>query len=62
MICIRKAKKSDFEGILELAKELYNTEVPFDKNLKSDYYDNQEAKDNIKKSILSKHLNLPRNI
>lgn len=54
MVCIRKARESDFEGVLNLAKELYNTEVSFDKNLKTDYYDNQEAGGNIKKSILSR--------
>ncbi len=54
MINIRKAKKDDFNGILKLAEELYRTEVPFDKNLNKNYYNNQKAKDTLKKSILSR--------
>lgn len=54
MINIRKAKKDDFDKILKLAKELYEAELPFDKNLNPNYYYNQKAKDDLKKSILSR--------
>ena len=54
MINIRRAKKSDFNKILELAKELYEAELPFDKNLDKDYYNSKKAKHDLKKSISSR--------
>lgn len=55
MVNIRKAKKSDFDKILKLAKELYEVELPFDKNLNKDYYNSKKAESNLKKSISSKN-------
>ena len=54
MINIRKAKKGDFEKILKLAEELYEAELPFDKNLNENYYNNQKAKEDLKKLISSR--------
>ena len=54
MINIRKGRKSDFDKILKLAKELYEAELPFDKNLNKHYYNNQKAKDDLRKSISSR--------
>lgn len=54
MVNIRKAKKDDFDKILKLAKELYEAELPFDKNLNKDYYNNQKVKDDLRKSISSR--------
>ena len=54
MVNIRKAKKSDFDKILKLAKQLYEVELPFDKNLNKDYYNTKKAENNLKKSIKSK--------
>ncbi len=54
MINIRKAKKGDFDKILKLAKELYEAELPFDKNLKKNYYNNKKEIKDLKKSISSR--------
>ena len=54
MINIRKSKKCDIEKILKLAEELYQAELPFDKNLNPNYYTNQKAKDDLQKSISSR--------
>lgn len=54
MVNIRKAKKADFDKILKLAKELHEAELPFDKNLNKNYYDNKKEIKDLKKSILSR--------
>ena len=43
-IIIRKAKKSDFDSILKLAKQLWDTEKVFFSNLKDDYFADEQAK------------------
>lgn len=54
MINIRKARKCDFDEIFKLAKQLYETELPFDKNLYEDYYNGKKSKEDLKKSISSR--------
>lgn len=54
MVNIRKAKKADFNKILKLAKELHEAELPFDKNLNKNYYNNKKEIKDLKKSISSR--------
>lgn len=54
MINIRKAKKTDFDKILKLSKELHEAELPFDKNLNKNYYNNKKTIKDLKKSISSR--------
>ena len=54
MVNIRKAKKADFDKILKLAKELHEAELPFDKNLNKNYYNNKKEIKDLKKSISSR--------
>lgn len=54
MVNIRKAKKYDFDEIFKLAKQLYEAELPFDKNLNKDYYNSKKSKKDLKKLISSR--------
>ncbi len=51
LVIIRKAKLSDFDAILDLCKQLWEAELPFDSNLKKDYYETEEARNNVLKAI-----------
>ena len=51
MILIRKAKISDFDAIFDLCKQLWEAELPFDSNIKKDYYETEEAKKEVLKAI-----------
>ena len=53
-IIIRKAKKSDFDSILKLAKQLWDTEKVFFSNLKDDYFADEQAKSLLLKNILKR--------
>lgn len=50
-LVIRKAKKTDFEPILNLAKQLWDAEKGFSSNLKDDYYANPKARESLLKDI-----------
>ena len=54
MIKIRKVKKSDFYDVFNLYKELYLAECPFDDNLNINYYETEESKEKVLKSIKSR--------
>ena len=51
MIIIRKAKLSDFDAIFDLRKQLWETELPFDPNIKKDYYETEEAKREVLRAM-----------
>lgn len=53
-IIIRKAKKSDFDSILKLAKQLWDTEKVFFSNLKDDYFADEQAKSLLLNNILKR--------
>lgn len=42
-LIIRKAKVTDLEAIVLLAKQLWETEKPFDNNLTDNYYESTEV-------------------
>lgn len=51
---IRKANKNDIDSIVNLANELYETEMPFDTNLKAGYYKTKTGRKQLLKDIKSK--------
>ena len=51
MVIVRKAKLNDFDAIFDLRKQLWKAELPFDTNLKKDYYETEEAKKELLKAI-----------
>lgn len=53
-VVIRKAKKDDLEEIVVLAKQLWDTEKPFDLNLEDNYYETEEGRDGLLKDIRSR--------
>lgn len=53
-VVIRKARKNDLEEIVVLAKQLWDTEKPFDLNLEDNYYETEEGKDGLLKDIRSR--------
>lgn len=54
MVIIRKAKVSDFDAIFDLRKQLWEAELPFDSNIKKDYYETEEAREELLKAIRSR--------
>lgn len=53
-IIIRKAKKDDLESIVVLAKQLWDTEKPFDLNLEDNYYETEDGREGLLKDIRSR--------
>lgn len=53
-LLIRKAKSDDLEEIVVLAKQLWFTEKPFDKNLSDDYYETEKGREGLLKNIRSR--------
>ncbi len=53
-LVIRKAKKDDLEEIVLLAKQLWDTEKPFDLNLSDNYYETEEGREGLLKDIRSR--------
>lgn len=53
-IKIRKAKVGDLEDIVVLAKELWETEKPFDSNLSDNYYETEAGREGLLKDIRSR--------
>lgn len=53
-LIIRKAKVTDFEAIVVLAKQLWETEKPFDSNLTDNYYESTEGRESLLKDIKSR--------
>ena len=51
---IRKAHKKDIDSIVNLANELYETEMPFDTNLKAGYYKTKTGRKELLKYIKDK--------
>lgn len=53
-LLIRKAKVSDLADIVILAKQLWDTEKPFDTNLTDNYYETEEGREGLLKDIRSR--------
>lgn len=51
---VRKAKKSDFEKVLDLEKQLWDTEKVFFDNINDEYYLNEETEKEVLRNILSR--------
>lgn len=53
-IIIRKANKKDFDCVVDLASQLWETEQPFDQNIKAGYFQTESGQKELLKGMKSR--------